>query len=328
MSTGAAARATPEPGSPLLSVVLAATGRSSAADALAALTRSCAAVRSEIILADGTRGAAATIAARDFPGVAVVRCPERALVPCLWATGYRMARGEIVAFTIAECVVDDGWASAAAESLGLAGGDAGVGGAITAAPALGAGAWAMWALRYSGFLPEPAARRPVRDVAGDNAAYRRAVLARHESTFADGFWEVDLHRQIRSEGEVLALVPGMTARFVGGATLGAFALQRFRHGRHAGHWRVATGARRWWEVCLASPAVPLALTLRVCRSLRRAGMRLRADGVAAVLLLAGTWSAGEVVGAVAGPSGGCSPGARRAWRARNSTVEQAPVPGP
>ena len=211
--------------------------------------------------------------------------------------GLREASGDIVAFTINQCVVPEGWAGAIVS--GISKGNAGVGGPLLLAPLTSATGKAVYCLRYSAFLTADGEERTVREIAGDNAAYERAVLMRY-SSYVHGFWEVEAHHWLRADGATLELLPSMGALFGGRPHLFPFMRQRFAHGRHFGAWRVSAGGRSRWQVLLASPLVPGVLFARTARRLaRRRGALLILLGCAPqFLVLAAAWAAGEVWGAL------------------------------
>lgn len=294
-----------------LSIVVAVTegagtlGRPAPCPAwLAALRREAHAVGAELLFA-GSDATLATVRAhcgsRDDVPIRFLQAPADALTPELWGLGLAAARGGVVAFTIDQCVVRDGWAHAAL--MGIAGGDAGVGGPIALAADASRTARAIYYLRYSAFLASDAATsRRVRDIAGDNAAYRRDVLLRYEGAFDRGFWEVEAHHRMRADGDTLALIPGMTASFGGSPALRPFLRHRFAHGAHFGAWRVAAGGRRPWQIVAAAPLVPLVLLIRVGRAVVRSGSGLGAflGAGAPFAALAMAWATGEAAGAIRG----------------------------
>lgn len=278
---------------PLLSVVVACSPgpRERAPDLawLDALAASCAGLDAELLLV-------------GFEGARVPRRPQtsgapmhRALdaagpvVPDRWAAGLLAARGRHVAFTTDLCVVDDGWARAAVAALEA--GAAAVGGPISPAASLSSTGRAVHALRF-GRLPRAAGRHDVDDVAADNAAYARESLLAHAGDLGGGFWEVEANRRLRAARLPLVFDGAMSATFTGGEALGGLLRQRFRHGIHAGAWRVATGARRPAQIVLAAPAVPAVL---LARTMRASG--LPGAAVPHFLALATAWAAGEVIGA-------------------------------
>lgn len=224
------------------------------------------------------------------------------LAPLLWGLGLTAASGAAVAFTINQCTVQPGWARAVL--AGLAAKDAGVGGRIELARGTSRIGRAVYYLRYSAFVAAiDGPRREVRDIAGDNAGYRRDVLLRYADRWAHGFWEVEVHHFMRADGETLAIIPGMKATFGGAPRLGAFLRQRFAHGRHFGAWRVLVGRRSPARIAIASPLVPFVLFFRAARRLASEPRSL-ADLAASsmpFLSLAFAWAIGEAVGALCGP---------------------------
>ncbi len=182
-------------------------------------------------------------------------------------------------------------------------GATGAGGPLVIAPGARPLDWAVFYLRYSAFMPETIGSGPVDgEIAGDNAAYRREALDRHADSFADGFWEVDFHRQIRREGGWLVAVPAATAAFGRSFPLRTIAAHRFAHGRQFGAGRVRGGIRAAWQIVLAAPAVPVVLAARAARRVARTttGRWRFIVALPWFLLLAGAWASGEAWGALRG----------------------------
>ena len=290
-----------------LSIVVAVTDvhgmapRDALPDWFAALVREAKTVHAELLLAgDPGSSMAQLVAAAEMNGVSLhlISAPAASLTPQLWGLGLHAARGEVVAFTINQCTVQDGWACALL--AGIAHGDAGVGGPLLLTPDTSRTGRAIYFLRYAAFLGQTSgARQEVRDIAGDNAAYRHDVLMRY-GTYAHGFWEIEAHHWLRADGATLALVPGMSAAFGGSPRLLPFMRQRFAHGRHFGAWRVRAGGRTAWQIALVSPLVPFVLLLRTARRVAGVpGNLFRLAGCAGPFLaLAAAWAAGETAGAL------------------------------
>jgi hypothetical protein len=227
----------------------------------------------------------------------ILNASEAELTPELWGRGLLAARGDVVAFTINQCTVQDGWARALL--TGIANGDAGVGGPIQLASDATTTARAIFFLRYSAFLGAPdAARRVVKDIAGDNAAYRRESLMRYGS-YAHGFWEVEAHHHLHADGETIAMIPGAAASFGGAPDALRFMRKRFAHGRHYGSWRVRLGGRTRWQMLLSAPLVPFVLLVRTARRASRfpGALSTLLGSAAPFLVIASAWAAGEVAGA-------------------------------
>lgn len=225
------------------------------------------------------------------------------LVPELWGDGFRLARGDLIAFLIPECIVRPGWARALRAQL--RGDVGGAGGYLALHASASATDAAVFFLRYSAFASPELGTREVRDVAGDNAMYRRDALDRHAATFADGFWEIDLHRRLRGEGVRLVMAAGAVAEFAGAPPLWTMARRRFTHGRHFGAWRSAVEHRPAWLSVLLTPAVPVVLAGRIVGRAwgRRAHRQRLLTAFPALVVLSVAWALGEAVGAMLGAPG-------------------------
>jgi hypothetical protein len=226
--------------------------------------------------------------------VRVIRLPVGTLVPALWGAGLRDARGRVVAFTIAQCLVDAGWARSLLD--GVAAGAAGVGGRLAVRPGTGATGRATFYLRYSAWLATPDG--PAHEIPGDNAAYEHQALRSVRDSSGGPFWEVEAHERFRALGRTLVVHPGATACFTDETSLGTMAARRFAHGRHSGEFRVRSGIRTRWQMVVGAPLVPLVLLVRVGRRVARAPGHAAGfvSSLGAFLVLATAWAAGEAIG--------------------------------
>jgi glycosyltransferase involved in cell wall biosynthesis len=269
-------------------------GASTIRACLTALQAACAGVDAEILVADASADDSARIARESLPEVRVLTLPTGTLVPSLWGAGLREARGRVVAFTIAQCVVDPGWARALLE--GIHGGAAGVGGRLGVRSGTGATGRATFYLRYSAWLSIPDG--PAEEIPGDNAAYDHEALRSVRDSSGAPFWEVEAHARFRAAGRRLVVHPGATAWFTDDTALATMAARRFAHGRHSGSFRVRSGIRTRWQMVLGAPLVPFVLLVRVARRVARApGHRAGfASSAGAFLVLAAAWAAGEAIG--------------------------------
>ena len=271
------------------------------ASCLSALSDACAGLDAEIVVADRSSDSTRSVVRSQFPQVAVVLCPADSLVPALWDAGLERARGRYVAFTTAECTVERSWARSLLAAVRA--GAAGAGGAFALDTDAGPVTRAAFYLRYSAFLPGAAG--PRREIAGDNACYRRDVLEQFHDPNAGGFWEVETHQKVRAAGGELVLVPGAVARLVSAAAFRRLAAARFAHGRRFGAWRVRVIGRAAWKIVAGAPLVPFLIAVR---SARRALPRWEhtwsfLTAVPVMLLLASCWAAGEAMGAASTTEG-------------------------
>jgi hypothetical protein len=277
-------------------------------ECVSALVASCAGIDAEILVVEATDPDAAKRSADGNPSVRVIAMPAGSLVPALWGRGLREARGRVVAFTIGQCVVSDGWAGALLS--GIRAGAAGVGGPLELRRGSSATARATFYLRYAAWLDMPAG--PAREIAGDNAAYDHAALRDARTDAGESFWEVEAHARFRRLGRTLEVRPEAVAWFTDATGLPEMAARRFAHGRHSGAFRVRSGVRPRWQVVLGAPLVPFVLLLRVGRRVAQApGHSLGfLTSLGAFLVLASAWAAGEAVGGIT--SGASARGALRA----------------
>jgi len=264
-------------------------------ESVSALLESCRGLDAEILVVDASSDGSAQLVRDTFPTVSVSSLPPGTLVPALWGAGLREARGRVVAFTIAECLVDRGWARALLD--GIASGAAGVGGRLDIRPGTTATGRATFYLRYSAWLG--VADGPATEIAGDNAAYDHEALRMAGEGTGNAFWEVEAHRRFRELGRTLAVIPGATAWFADHTTLGVMAARRFAHGRHSGAFRVRSGIRTRWQMLLGAPLVPFVLFARVARRIARVPGHVTsfASSLGAFFVLAFAWAAGEAIGA-------------------------------
>jgi hypothetical protein len=302
------------PRGPRLSVIVASVDATrTLGECIRRLRRSCASLDAELIVVDASRESAAARNAAEAADSVVV-LPYGTLVPRLWAEGYRRSRGRIVAFTLGQCLVAPAWAPALVAAFDR--GATGAGGPFAIADGTGPIDWAIFYLRYSAFMAAAlGSGRTEGEIAGDNAAYRRDALDRHAAAFDDGFWEIDFHRRVRSDGGWLAAVPEAGVEYAGSAPLRTMIGHRFAHGRHFGTGRARSHGRL--RIVAAAPIVPFVLAARAAR--RVAGsIRERWRFLAALpwfLALAAAWAVGEARGALtATPAVAAIEGGRRPAR--------------
>jgi len=282
-----------------LTVVIASIDSTrSLALCLSHLDRACAGMRTEIIVVDASQDAAAHAVQAMCGAVALIRRPPGTLAPYLWAEGFRRSTGPIVAFSTSHCLVSPDWATALVRTLDA--GATGAGGPLVIGRGTSPLDWAVFYLRYAGFMPHTLrAGRTDRDVAGDNAAYRRDSLERHVATLDNGFWEVDFHRHVAADGGWLSVAPDAQVEFTRSFSFSTIVRQRFAHGRHSGARRVAGGMRSAWQVVLAAPFVPFLLAARAgVHAVGGASPWRLPAAMPWFLPLATAWAIGEAFGAL------------------------------
>ena len=253
--------------------------------------------RAELLLVDSSRDGAADLVERNFPNVRVIRQLPGKLAPELWRDGLEATAAPLVAFSTASMLPNEGWLDALL-AKSRSSDAAVVGGPIEPSPTLGGVDRAIYLLRYVQYLrPLPLSRNP--EPPGDNALYRRDRLAGLESLISQGFWEVEIHRALRTRGERTAMSEGAVVTFVGGARFMPSLRQRLRHAWNFAATRSSkmTIIERLARTAFA-PLVPAVLSQRIARALRIKGLSIRpwAPALPGLLFLITAWSIGEVMG--------------------------------
>jgi hypothetical protein len=228
---------------------------------------------------------------------AFARFHERrgALVPELWRDGIDLTTGELVALTISPMEPTPNWVETIRNRLGHV--DA-VGGAIEPGERLRLVDWAEYFCRYvNDMLPFPPCESV--DLPGDNAAYRRDGLVQAGHSWADGFWEPDVHRALKAAGRTLVHDPALVVRQGRSAGFTAFVRQRLVHGRAYGRQRgVHFGVARNLAGVLLAFVVPGILLLRQAGAVlaKRRHRGALVASLPALLAFDVAWAVGEALG--------------------------------
>ncbi len=255
----------------------------------------------EILVVDNSHDGSAEIVKDAFPDVRVIRAPPSALIPELWGLGMGKSRGSIIAITTAHFVPAPDWVGAMLEAH--AGAAAAVGGAIESAEPASAVDWAVYFCRYSQYML-PFERGPVREIAGDNASYKRTHIERYRHVWRNGFWELAIHAELRKAGLQLLLVPSVVVFHHRSFGLRSFVTQRFWHGMQFGRHRAFRVRRPQRALYIAlSPAIPLVFLVRIGRQVfgKRRNRTKFVVSLPALVLFLLAWSCGELLGYLRGP---------------------------
>ena len=269
----------------------------SAVGCLTALFAQCVAREVELIVADASSDGTADIVADRFPAVRLLRGDENLLVPQLWQLGIDESQAPIVALTILQCRPAPGWLEQISSCL--AGEAAAVGGPLNG-PANGSRRdWALYFSRYSNWMPAAHSAGPILDVAGDNAAYKRAALAGCPETTAGGFWENLVNACLVQHGETLLWSPELKVEFQTAEPLRQIIQVRFRHGRVYGSTRSGNNGVNRLVRLLTTPFLPALLWSRIARRVqqnRPEWLPQLFQATIPLLLILCAWSAGEAAG--------------------------------
>ncbi len=286
---------------PRMSVVVASNNaRASIRECLAVLVGHGRGNQVDILVVDNSRDGTAEIVKDEFPDARLIAAPASAFIPELWGLGIRESRGKIVAITTAHCVPARDWVNVMLEAH--EGAAAAVGGAIESVKSASMVDWAVYFCRYSQYML-PFDRSFVREIAGDNASYKREHIDRCRHAWRNGFWEPAVHSELRKAGLQLLLTPSVVVSHKRSFGLFGFVTQRFWHGMQFGRERASRlpWPRRALYIAL-SPAIPLIFLVRIARQVigkRRHRSKLILSLPLLVLFLL-AWSCGELLGYLRG----------------------------
>ena len=238
------------------------------------------------------------------PRVRLVRTQPGRLAPQLWRAGLVAIETPLVAFSTTQMSPRPGWLAGLVDGLARSG-VAGIGGPIEPGRRLSATDRAVALLRYSAYFPTAGGSSAVLPP-GENSLYRRDRLDEVRSSWLDGFWEVEVQRDLLARGHELAMSPSSLVTFEGGSGLTRMAGQRFRHALRYGRFRSSgLGPMARLARLGSTPFVPPLLLARAASNLRRRGLSPVPwlAGLPSLAVLASTWAVGEACG-VLQPIGG------------------------
>jgi predicted dehydrogenase len=297
----------PSPGTPRLSVVVLPFGASDIAPCLNALMGQGVNDLEVIVAHDDSLADVGGLVGR-FPAVRFLGRPGVRPPAELRALGAASAGGDIVAFLEAHCTPSANWCAALLRAHRQP--HAAIGGPIEKGMPHGRNAdtalnWAIYLSDYSRYmLPLP--EGPMHGLSDCNVSYKRSALEATRALWQTGFHENVMHDAIRGAGGVLWFDPGMVVTESRELRLGDALRDRFSFGRLFGSTRVA-GQPLSRRVAMGGGAALMAplLVLRVVRTAvarrRHLGQVLRS--APQLLLVAGSWMAGEATGYFTGRAG-------------------------
>jgi hypothetical protein len=251
----------------------------------------------EVFIIDSSGVLNAYWLASRFPNIRVLYRPIGQLAPQLWRDGLVRTEAPLIAFTTAQMRFGPGWRVALIDRLNETNAS-GVGGPIAPGASLSLIDRAVALIRYSRYFP-PISPKITDEPPGENALYRRDRLRDVEPSWADGFWEIEVHQALRQRGEVLAMASSAVVTFEGGSLWRSILQQRFRHAKRYGAYR-SKDANLLVRLAkfVMTPLVPPLLCLRIIRNLLSKRIRLWRWVAAGpgVMLFATVWAIGEAVG--------------------------------
>ena len=257
-------------------VILARTG--DAAAVVARLAEGGAPTAGDIVPVDAAPGA--SLPEVRGAGLAAVRTPYAALVEdhCVAAPGWLEALSTTAAGTTADVV----------------------GGGMGNAERSRAVDWAAYFAEY-GFFMGTAAADAAPLATGANVLYGPRALPLAARWASDGLWEDVIHARLAASGCDLTVTPAAVMLQNQRYAVGAFCLDRYRHGFAYARVRLRErgGAGRWLRAC-TTPLLPALLACRLWAKVRPGERAAFRRALPLTLVFLSAWSAGEMMGYVCG----------------------------
>jgi GT2 family glycosyltransferase len=298
---------------PLISVIVTAVNGLPALDrCLRALRRQRGGIHADIIVAGTAQPGLREHLERNFPEVRLLYCEERIAIPELRAMGMTAATGDLLAITEDRCTPAETWLEEIArahQSISYpaisypataypANAYPVIGGPIEPDGIQGILNWAVYLCEYSSLML-PFSEGEAGGVAGNNASYRREVLARVPEQIKRECWEYFLHEELRRAGVKILLTPAVLVRKHIDFSFGYFLGQRFHYSRSfAGMRRERVSPPRRLLYAAIAPALPLLMTWRIAKPVLEK-KRFRKELLLALPLLCAfmaSYAAGEFAG--------------------------------
>jgi glycosyltransferase involved in cell wall biosynthesis len=237
--------------------------------------------------------------AKTFPAVRLYRYEERKFAGDARNIGIAVARGNIIAFTDADCRADLNWIEEIArahESPDLA-----IGGAIGNDEPTNRVGWASYFCEFSQWMPgmQP---RLLDDIAAANMSYKRDVFVRY-GNFIQGTYcsDTEFHWRMGRENHRLRWAPTILVAHRSIDRFWSFLRHEYHHGRSFAGVRVRSKKfshlKRLFYVVI-SPLIPARLLMKAASAQMKSRIYLRQFLTVLPLTLLGLvfWSFGELSG--------------------------------
>jgi hypothetical protein len=258
----------------------------------------------EVVVVDRLDDAISAAIRTRFPEVVLQLCPSRATLPEMRAQALAASHGRLILVTEDHCVPPLSWLrdfNTLHEEYPEA---AAIAGSVENGVTGRALDWATYLCEYAAFAP-PIDEAPGAGLAGMNVLYQRSVLEScAPETLTRGFWETTVHPQLAEQGRLLVATNRVRILHCKKFSFRLFAAQRFAYSRYHAGIRFPREKRLMrWLAALATPVLPVLLTVRLVRAARRKASIARPTLAAIPYLFTffGIWACGEIVGYLSGP---------------------------
>ena len=258
----------------------------------------------EILIADRLQDAVSKIIAERYPLVRLIPCRPHMSLPEMRTLAFEASSGALIAVTEDHCVPAPDWLDVVEQAF-VTGPDGlvAIGGSVENGVTDTGFDWATFLCEYSFFSP-PVVEGESPILPGMNVVYRRAaLLSLPRSALISGFWETTVHPLLLKQGGRFLSLNAMKMYHCKRFSIRLFARQRFIYSRYyAGirFDRAQTGRRL--VAAGATVLLPPILLWRMIKAARAKGLdRELFRALPGLMLLVIIWSAGEILGYLAGP---------------------------
>ena len=282
---------------PDVSVIIASYNSSATIErCLEALTTLETAVPFEVVVVDSSQDGTTELIAARFPEVILLESDARLYPGNARNLGVERARAEILAFTDADCIVDDHWIEeiATAHRTDVLA----VGGSIDNGNPESLISWANYFCEFTAWMPA-GAPRPVLEIPTACLSIKRRAFEEFGPFLVDTLCSDSAFcwRLARS-GRPPVFIPSMRVAHLSVTEPSLYFARKWRHGRAFARVRAAEeglGRFRCLLKLLGSPFVPALLFFRTARSVARARLFRRQFVISAPLVFLGVllWALGE-----------------------------------
>lgn len=287
---------------PKVSVVIACVnGLPSIGECLTALVNQNTSVDYEVVVANCCHDGTIEHVNTRFPEVTLLNYEDRRGIPQLRADGIEVSQGKIIAILEDHCLVPENWIAIIADAHHSDYGA--IGGPVENGSTDRLIDWAVYLCEYSALMP-PIPGGETKDIAGNNAAYKRDALQAVDEETLRNCWEYFIHQEMREAGVRFRSRPDMVVRHKKEFGFLYFLTQRFHYSRSfAGMRRREIEPSHRLLHTLASPLLAPLMLYRVGRQVlrkqRHVGIFVKALPFLIPFMI--SYAVGEGVGYLMGP---------------------------
>ena len=261
--------------------------------------------RFEIIVVDSSTDGTSELVRKKFPGIKLLTFADRKFPGDARNVAISCAKGTVVAFIDADCVARNNWIEEISTAHELP--FWGIGGAIANGGPKNLCGWAAYFVEFSHWMPESPVRQ-MDDIAAANMSYKKQIFDIC-GQFIEGTYcsDSDFHWRMKRKGYPLLFEPSISILHRSIDRAAPFLKHEFFHGGCFARVRVrGQGFNALKRSCYAilAPFVALKVFVKIVQNNLRNKVYFSRFLKAASLVALGvlSWSAGEAVGYVQGPS--------------------------